>query len=264
MPAISEARQILTPRQQTWLINVIGALVHIHKLEQFHRWTKIELQTIFPHGMLVCGIGRTQGPVAKIIDHISVNFPVSYDEEIKRTDGSVLNPIMERWLQENKPQLFDPTQSMRGINPEWMARFNRYGLRNIAAHGMNCPSESVYTYFSFSRVPDQLGPRHAFLLELLAPPIHLALTRVLFQKSLSPIPSIPIKHTDLTPVDLTVREKEVLHWLKEGKTNWEISRILTVGDETVKSHVQKLLAKLKVNNRTAAVSRAMELGVIAP
>ena len=102
------------------------------------------------------------------------------------------------------------------------------------------------------------------LLELLASPMHLALTRVLLHKGSPQGHALPKRPVGSAPVVLTPREKEVLHWLREGKTNWEIGRILTVGDETVKSHVQKVLVKLKVNNRTQAVSRAVEIGVFAP
>lgn len=264
MPAIPEAKQVLEPTEQARLVNVIGALIHIHTPKQFQRWTQTALQSILPHGMLMCGIGRTNGPSVQVINHIGVNFPLAYIEEIKQPDGGVLSPIMERWLKENKPQLFDPAQSMRGSNPRWMANFNKYGLRNIAAHGVNCISEPVFSYFSFSRIPKQLGPRHAHLLELLVPHMHLALARALLSKGSPQGHPLPKKPDGLSPVALTPREKEVLHWLREGKTNWEIGRILTVGDETVKSHVQKVLAKLKVNNRAQAVAKAMALGVIAP
>lgn len=261
---LSEAQQVLESNQQAQLVSVIGALMHIHKPEQFLLWTKTELQAVFPHDIAMCGVGCIEDPVAKIINHISVNLPRTYDEEIKRTGRSVLNPVMEKWLKEKKPQLFDSAQSIRASNPKWVESFNRYGLRNIAAHGMSCINEPIFSYFSFSRVPQQLGPRHAFLLEILAPSIHLALTRVLLHKDSPQGRDLLKKPIEPMPVALTSREKQVLQWLKEGKTNWEIGQILTISDETVKSHVQKLLAKLKVGNRMGAVLRAMELGVIAP
>ena len=51
---------------------------------------------------------------------------------------------------------------------------------------------------------------------------------------------------------LTPRETEVAHWLAEGKTNPEISTILGISRATVKVHVERILAKLSVENRTAA------------
>jgi DNA-binding CsgD family transcriptional regulator len=51
---------------------------------------------------------------------------------------------------------------------------------------------------------------------------------------------------------LTPREREVLHWLGEGKSNSEIAAILDLTAGTVKLHVERILAKLGVEHRTAA------------
>ena len=57
---------------------------------------------------------------------------------------------------------------------------------------------------------------------------------------------------------LTVREGEVLHWLREGKSNWEISAILGNSECTVGKHLENIFRKLNVGNRTAAVRMANE------
>ena len=59
---------------------------------------------------------------------------------------------------------------------------------------------------------------------------------------------------------LTLREAEVLSWLKEGKTNWEIGAILGNAEKTVGKHLENIFRKLKVENRTAAVRVATENG----
>jgi DNA-binding CsgD family transcriptional regulator len=53
---------------------------------------------------------------------------------------------------------------------------------------------------------------------------------------------------------LTPREQEVLHWLAEGKRDSEIADILDVKSRTVEQHVRAILAKLSVENRTAAAA----------
>ena len=57
---------------------------------------------------------------------------------------------------------------------------------------------------------------------------------------------------------LTPRESEVLFWVAEAKTNWAISRILGLSESTVGKHMEKILAKLHVPNRTAAVRALAE------
>ncbi len=61
---------------------------------------------------------------------------------------------------------------------------------------------------------------------------------------------------------LSPREQEVLQWLTHGQTNREIARTLTVSVSTVKNHVEHILAKLGVSDRTQAAVRAIELGLL--
>jgi PAS domain S-box-containing protein len=61
---------------------------------------------------------------------------------------------------------------------------------------------------------------------------------------------------------LTRRETEVLRFLAQGQTNRQISRQLVVSPATVKVHVEHILAKLGVSDRTQAAVRASEAGLL--
>jgi DNA-binding NarL/FixJ family response regulator len=61
---------------------------------------------------------------------------------------------------------------------------------------------------------------------------------------------------------LSARETEVLILAGRGLTNAQIGRELFVSEATVKTHLLRAYAKLGVSSRTAAVTRAMELGVL--
>ncbi len=63
---------------------------------------------------------------------------------------------------------------------------------------------------------------------------------------------------------LTPREVEVLAGVARGLTNAEIGRELYIGEATVKTHLLRAFAKLGVDDRTRAVTVAMELGVLPP
>jgi LuxR family quorum-sensing system transcriptional regulator CciR len=57
-------------------------------------------------------------------------------------------------------------------------------------------------------------------------------------------------------VELTARETEIMRWVAEGKTNWEISIILHVSLNTVKFHLKNIYQKLGgVENRWSAVAQ---------
>lgn len=58
---------------------------------------------------------------------------------------------------------------------------------------------------------------------------------------------------------LSPREFEVLHWLKRGKTSWEIAQILGISERTVNYHINNILRKLDATNRSQAVSEAANL-----
>ena len=56
----------------------------------------------------------------------------------------------------------------------------------------------------------------------------------------------------LGSLGLTLRETEVLTWIAQGKTNCEIGMILSACTGTICKHVERILSKLSVENRTAA------------
>jgi len=64
------------------------------------------------------------------------------------------------------------------------------------------------------------------------------------------------------PEPLTDREKTILRFLAGGYSNREISELLKITDGTVKNHISNVLAKLGVRDRTRAVLKAIDLGLL--
>jgi DNA-binding CsgD family transcriptional regulator len=98
------------------------------------------------------------------------------------------------------------------------------------------------------------------LLRLIAPQIELAFRNAqnytaLMQATAATIPA----PEDLQRLGLTPREAEVLHWVIKGKRNCEIATIIGARIRTVGKHVERILAKLGVETRTAAANIASEI-----
>ncbi len=63
-----------------------------------------------------------------------------------------------------------------------------------------------------------------------------------------------------TSTPLTSRECQCLSWASQGKTDWEIGRILAIAPRTVGTHIDNARAKLGASNRTNAVFEAWRNG----
>ena len=67
---------------------------------------------------------------------------------------------------------------------------------------------------------------------------------------------------DTPAVLLSERELEVLGCLSEGLTTLQIAMRLFISENTVKTHIRHILEKLEASNRTEAVGKATQLGLL--
>lgn len=74
-------------------------------------------------------------------------------------------------------------------------------------------------------------------------------------KSVMLAASLPAPVVDHVLESMTGRQKEIFAWVQQGKTNWEIARILGCSEENVKYHMKNILRILGSYNRTQAVAR---------
>jgi DNA-binding NarL/FixJ family response regulator len=87
------------------------------------------------------------------------------------------------------------------------------------------------------------------------------------QSVLSPEVTAPVlkalaRSPQMPKVLLSDRELEVMRCLAEGQTTLQIGAHLFISENTVKTHVRHILEKLEASNRTEAVSKAIQMGLI--
>ena len=117
-------------------------------------------------------------------------------------------------------------------------------------------SGETATFFAFCRLPGPIDARYRSALDALVPHLH----RALIQMAPREIRVAPLE--DGAAPSITGREIEILRWVRDGKSNFEIAAELRISPLTVKNHVQKILRKLNVVNRTQAIGKALELRIL--
>lgn len=81
-------------------------------------------------------------------------------------------------------------------------------------------------------------------------------------RAVARLPQLPLRAP--APDELTERERDVLRLAANGWSNRQIAQGLHLAEGTVKNHMSNVLMKLGVTDRTKAVLRALELGVLTP
>ena len=66
----------------------------------------------------------------------------------------------------------------------------------------------------------------------------------------------------ITELPITIREKEILAHLAQGKTNKQISQVLMLSTSTVRNHISNIFTKLNISNRSQATAIAIYAGLL--
>lgn len=240
---------------QAQLAQLIISSLSIKSPEDMQSWILHRLRLFFPHSLFIATIGEVQADTLKVEHVINVGFSTDYLNAISTGPDLLASPIIGRWYQDRKPQLFDSQEWMIPVSTDWLSLFHRHDLKNVASYGVVDLAGHKGSYFSFARIPSTLTRQHALLLELLVPFLHQALIRAVNTTN---------RNEESKQVRLAQQESKVLFWLAQGKTNVEIAELLERSEFTVRNHVRAIFAKLQVHNRTQAVSEAMKYGLIVP
>lgn len=81
---------------------------------------------------------------------------------------------------------------------------------------------------------------------------------------LSTYRTVAVEHRADTVAELTVRERDVLRLIGQGRSNSEVANELYISEVTVKSHIGRIFAKLDLRDRAAAIVYAYDHGIVTP
>jgi transcriptional regulator EpsA len=244
---------------ESLLLN-IDASLRVHSRPQLFGWTQGLMQNLLRHELLLCAV-REERALSYQADCLA--SPWIDAERIRalfQQDVELIAGLVRRWVEaEFHPVVCRVEGADSQARGQFAAELHGIGADSLMVHGTYDSLGKPVTLFIVGALADDLGSEQAFLLELIVPFLHLAWMRSRLAR--------PLEDTQAaahTPDLLTVREKEILRWIHLGKSNFEIGTILGISPLTVKNHVQKILRKLNVRNRTQAVGRALALRFLDP
>ncbi len=211
-----------------------------------------KINSIVPTDGIAAVIGHTdeRGQVQK--SHIvNISYPKRWIEIYEKRNYASIDPIVQQHFANFMTQKWSDTFSIAksACNHGFWEEARSFGLEAGLTMGMLDAKNMRASLFSFSGKKLEQESRHLTIMNYILPHLHEAFFRSNFGKK-------------NTYVELTQREKEVVRWVTSGKTNWEISCILTISERTVKFHLQNVSAKLGVCGRSHIVAVALSQGII--
>jgi DNA-binding NarL/FixJ family response regulator len=168
-----------------------------------------------------------------------------------------------RAFKSGKPAVVTDYPNWEGAIPALVKR----GVKRVAAVPLTIDRQSVGVLAVRFLGPRGCEPAHVRVLQLLGAPIAAMLDAAKARRHYQQLQaSVQPTHTERAAAEtikrrLSVRERDVLTRLARGHTNRQIGTAIGLSPGTVKKHVEHILRKLAVTDRTQAAVRASELGL---
>ena len=248
----------LSEREVEHFLRIVEGSISVRNRHHFFLWVRGALQALFPHTLLLCAVAQQDRSTWEVAPVAETPYSKSRLRELCGMQGGLLGRVMEECRAgDGRPILACPGFDGYGYL-RFRADLERYGLDNLAAHGLLAAHGDMASCFGFIGMPRPLTLRHAYLLQILVPHLLAALVRALIHERRSG-PGDRVRSPPLTR-----REIEVLSAVREGLSNAAVARSLGVSPLTVKNHVQRILKKLQARNRTQAVACGITQRIISP
>lgn len=247
------------------IVRAAESALQVCRRYQFFVWSQSYLNRLIPHQLAVCGsYDRGTRELA-----FNVFNTTSVDAGLLDALGDARSPLMRRlqqaWLEARcKPTELDTAEALNDIDlQDARQALLAADLGVLMFHGISRPDrpQEIESFFIFAAPGPSEFARCGPLLELLIPHAHGAWRRVQSVERGSTASGMPAPPA-LKPGGVTQREREILSWLREGKSNQQIADELGISALTVKNHVQKILRKLNSANRAQAVAQAISMQLL--
>jgi transcriptional regulator EpsA len=252
----------LSAEQLVVFMDVISDSLRITQRTQLFNWLQGGFQYLLGHELIVYGVKSAESDLYRFEYFTSTRyFTDDHFNAIIQPESGLISHVLKIRQKNDFPiyvtnSVAESEQKNHSVINVDEAQLTNSELKYFVLHGFGDSQNKMSSVVLFARLHKEPSVNHAHILELMMPHLHCALVRVSSSKN-----SVMLSATKENSI-LTKRELEILQWLHMGKTNWEISSILEISPLTVKNHVQNILRKFDVQNRSQAVVRAAKLGLI--
>lgn len=190
--------------------------------------------------------------IGEIRHIINVDYPDEYMQIYSKQKLYEKDPVTLWQFQNTGAQIWTDTYRLfkNKIPKNLIARAADFDVRYGVSGGVTSPDTKTASIINFSGKKNIFGSHQKAVVEILAPHIHQALVRICMGQARN-------RHYPLTR-----RESEIIKWLSEGKSNWEIGMILKISERTAKFHVKNISRKFNAVNRAHAVAIALEENLV--
>jgi transcriptional regulator EpsA len=260
----------LTTQQADAVVRVVEGARRVRRRYQYFVWTQSQLQTLLPHQVLICGAYLRQRRGLVFDAFHSVVLPPELLAMLTDAEGPLLTALVAAWVDaRGAPLILSPARMAGAALSEPSAVMKGCGFDALLVHGVARPQRpaEIESFFIFANPGlTPAGPTLAHI-ELMVPYLHWSWQRVVAaERELAP-PVASARTPVRTPAgdaarSVTERERQILLWVREGKSNQQIAEVLGISPLTVKNHVQKILRKLGCSNRAQAVAEAIAAGLV--
>jgi DNA-binding CsgD family transcriptional regulator len=229
------------------VLSTIEHLTRVSSREELAEWAVTHLSG---SSSVLIGLVRMQPAFSMTPYFVSASFPRSLIKTFDIDDHYLAVPLLQESRAACCPVMCELGKDAGG-DALWQTIFRQKGFSQVAVAANTEVRDGCTTYLCLTDAnPSGAADTQASMrrnMAILAPILHNVLSRLAFDES---------REDKLDPLSLlTRREREILDWIRKGKTNSEISSILGIAFSTIKNHVQRILIKLQVNNRTQAISK---------
>jgi transcriptional regulator EpsA len=269
-PTVMERRRsqvALAPDFSQKVLSIICSSHAIQKHVDFYNWLQTSVAEVLPHNMLLAAWGDFENNGNLKYD-LTSNLPKANTQALidapEKID-SFMQLLHKAWTKNNSKWFaindIDAFAKEHGIDrncfkanfPEAFEHVNSmliYGINDLRGS-----DHCLYVFFSEEKtfkVQDSV-------MGLIMPHIDTVIRRMEHLEQISASATEEIVDSTKEYLNyvsrLSVREQEIVYWVRQGKTNSEMANILFISQNTVKTHLKNIFEKLEVTKRAEAIGK---------